>query len=86
MANMPFFRGIYRAKRAASATASRGAMIASRVPAWHTPQQPWQIFFSRAFIRPSSSLLILSTYFAACAFEAGASGFAVADEAAMALS
>ena len=29
MANMPFFSSIYRAKRAGSATASRGAMISS---------------------------------------------------------
>ena len=86
MANMPFFRGIYLAKRAASATASRGAMIASRVPAC-TPSATAADILQRAFIRTSSALLILSSYFvAASAFEAGASGFAVAGEAAAALS
>jgi hypothetical protein len=60
MANMPFFCGIYRSKSAASATASRGALNASEFGLGTPTQQPRQIFFSCAFIRTSSAL-ILST-------------------------
>ena len=79
MANMPFFRVIYRSKhtgvrpQAAGNDASELALGAS--PA----QQPRQIFLSRAFISASSAL-IESTYFAVSTFGAGArgGGFAVA--------
>ena len=43
MANMPFFPSIYRAKRAGSATASRGAMIASDFRLGTPSQQPRRI-------------------------------------------
>jgi len=48
MANMPFFSSIYRAKRAGSATASRGAMISSDFGLGTPSQQPRQISLSRA--------------------------------------
>ena len=47
MANMPFFSSIYRAKRAGSATASRGAMISSDFGLGTPSQQPRQISLSR---------------------------------------
>jgi hypothetical protein len=52
----------------------------SRLPKATTAQQPRQIFFNRAFITASSAL-IESTYFAVSTFEAGARGFAAADDA-----
>jgi hypothetical protein len=52
----------------------------SRLPKPSTAQHPRQIFFSRAFISASSAL-IESTYFAVSTFEAGARGFAAADDA-----
>jgi hypothetical protein len=82
MANMPFFRVIYRAARVRPQAAGYDCLCARvRAPT----QQPRQIFFSRAFIRTSSAL-ILSTYVAASGFEAGACGVAVAAEAAAGLS
>ena len=83
MANKPFFRIIYRI--AGVRPQAAGVMIASEFGLGTPTQQPRQMFFSRAFIRTSSAL-ILSTYVAASGFEAGARGFAVAAEAAAGLS
>jgi hypothetical protein len=79
MANMPFFRIIYRIAGVRPQAAGDDCF---RARAWHPTQQPRQIFFSCAFIRTSSAL-ILSTYVAVSGFEAGARGFAVAAEAAL---
>ena len=68
-AGMPFFRAIRPGKVATATASSRPRLVPDRGAG--LAQQPRQMFFSRAFIRASSALIV-STYFPS-AFDAGTS-------------